>query len=170
MPTGRGALSSNDREITRRSGSMIQDRPRGRPGRRAPAGHGRRHFAPEMASGVCQMIQYSRRRKRPSRPIINRHYGHQESRRVRARHHTQHAKILKHVIGTISQGLIEGQGDLAAKLKGLAVVRPILECRPPTLPAPCPAPRGEMQSISIVYGNLGERSAGYPPSVLETVS
>jgi len=112
-----------------------------------------------MARGVCQMIQHRPRLKGLSRPIIDRHHGHQESRRVRARHDTEHPKILKHVIATISQGKIEGLGNLAAKLTGLAVVRPILEARPPALPVPRPAPRRKMQCISIVCGNLGQRSA-----------
>jgi len=66
---------------------------------------------------------------------------------------------LKHVIATISQGLIKSLGDLAAKLTGLAVVRPILKARPPALPAPRPSPRGKLQSLSIVCGNLSKRSA-----------
>jgi len=61
-----------------------------------------------MAGSVLQMIEHGPGREYLSRPIIDRHHGHQESRRVRTWHDTQHPKILKHVIATISQGLIEG--------------------------------------------------------------
>jgi hypothetical protein len=108
---------------------------------------------------VFQVIEHGPRRNCLARPIVNRHHGDQESRRVRARRDTQHPKILKHVIATISQGLIQGLSDLAAKLTGLAVVRPILEARPPALPPPRPSPRGKLQRMSIVSGNLRERSA-----------
>jgi hypothetical protein len=112
-----------------------------------------------MSGGVFQMIEHGSGRECLRRPIINRHHGYQESRRIGARHDTQHPKILKHGIATISQGLIEGLGNLAAKLTGLAVIRPILEARSPALPAPRPAPQGKLQSMSIVFGALSERSA-----------
>jgi len=89
-----------------------------------------------MASGAFQMIEHGSGRNRFFRSIVNRRDSHQESRRIWERHDAEYPKILKHLIATIRQNLIENVADLAAKLAGFAVIRRIVRGEPTALLAP----------------------------------
>jgi hypothetical protein len=114
-----------------------------------------------MASGVLQMVQHGPGIERRFRPVVNRHHSDKKSRRIGARHDTLHAKILKDVVTTICQDLIECLRNLAAKLTGFAVIWPIVKAKPTALPAPGPSPRGRMQRTLIALANLGEETTTF---------
>jgi len=114
-----------------------------------------------MAGGVLQMIQHDPGIERRFLPIVDRHHRDEKSRRIGARHDTLHAKILKDVVTTICQHLIEHLGDLAAKLTGFAVVHRTVKAKSTALPAPGPSPRGRMQTTLIGHADLGEETATF---------
>ncbi len=90
------------------------------------------------------MIQHGLRIECCSRPIVDRYHRDEKSRRIGTRHDTLHAKILKDVITTICQYLIQHLGNLAAKLTSFAVIHGTVKAKPTALPSPGPSPRGRM--------------------------